>query len=185
MRFMKKIIRFLLNSVALFWSYFLSSLLILFIIMVPLRFFIPAESKAEYLWKTIVLYLAMTIVCTVHLLITAPIYKVNYLRSLGGEKWNLKSAFLYTVKKPMFWYNFVGFAVWPVILPRLFGVINLLYFDKNLLQSFPNSILVILTVDIPFLLLSILAWMIVLKLWSKKRLHLFSEEQNKGETYER
>ena len=178
---MKKVFRFLLNSVSLFWSYLLVVFLIGLIIMVPLRVFIPAESRGEYLWKTILQYLIMIVVCSVHLLITAPTYKVYYLHTLGAEKWSLRSAFLYTVKNPGFWYNFAGFAVWPIILPRLFGVVNLLYFDQSVLQSFPNSILTILTVDLPFLLLSVPAWLLVLHHWSKKRLYTPTEEEKSKE----
>lgn len=172
-----KVFRFLLNSVILFWTYFVSSIFVLFLIQMPMRFLIPGESKGEYLWKTIVLYLAMVIVCTVHLLVRSPTHKVRYLQALGEGTWSFPSACKYTVRNPGFWYQTAGFAPWPVILPRLFGVIHKFYFSESFLQAVPGPIVSLIVVDVPFVILSFLTWVFILRHWSLKRIHV--REQNR------
>ena len=82
-----------------------------------------------------------------------------------------KICHIYILKNKDFWFNTLGFAIWPVIVPTLFGVINRLYVSASFLESFPASILSIITVDVPFILLSLVAWMIILYRWSKGRLY--------------
>ena len=168
---MKKVLSFLLNSFVLFWGYFISTILCLIGLQTLLRAFIPAQTWGEYLWKTLFLYISMIIVCVVRLSVASPTYKVNYLAFLKYEKWNVKKALIYILKSKDFWYNTLGFAIWPVILPTLFGVINRLYVSTSFLESFPASILSIITVDVPFTLLSLVAWVIILYRWSKGRLY--------------
>ena len=78
---------------------------------------------------------------------------------------------LAVIKNKYFWINTAGFAVWPILVPKLFGAINLFYASKEFLSSFPISILVIFTVDLPFVVFSFIAWLIVTRYWSKTRMH--------------
>ena len=166
-----KILRFVLNSAILFWSYFLPSLLIVMILQTPLRLIVPALSKGEYLWKTVVMYLTMAVACSVFTMLRSPLYKIRYFRSLGDNSWTFGAACRYIVRCPDFWYNAAGFAVWPALLPSLFGVIHRLYFSAEFLESAPLRLLAILTVDLPFILVNFIAWIILLRYWSKNRMH--------------
>ena len=171
---MKKIIRFVLNSIILFWGYFISSTLSLMLIMVPMRIFVPADGFIEHLWKTVVLYLFMAGTCSVHLLATSPIHKVKYLRFLGENQWTFPSACKYTIQNPDFWYNAVGFCIWPVLIPKLFGVVCRFYFfyHPDVLEKIPASLLSLPFVDLPFFLLAFLMWVCILRHWSKNRIRV-------------
>ncbi len=169
---MKKVLRFLLNSVILFWGYFISSTLFLMIIQTFMRIFISADGFGEHLWKTIVLYLFMAATCSIHLLATSPIHKVKYFQSVGDNQWNFSYSCRYTIKNVDFWYNVIGFSIWPVLIPKLFGVIHHLYFGAIILEKIPAFLVSLLVVDIPFIPISFLIWIITLRYWSKKRLHI-------------
>jgi len=168
---MKKLISFAINSVILFVTYVLTAFLIMLILQVPMRIIFDAESKSEFLWKTIVQYACMVAVCVGFLLFRNPEHKIDYLKHIENGEWSLKDSCLYTMKNKHFWINTIGFAVWPVIIPKLFGTINLLYASEEFLLNFPSSILVIFTVDVPFVIFSFAAWMIVTRYWSKTRIH--------------
>ena len=168
---MKKIWSFAVNSVILFGSYFLSSLLCTMVLQTIMRAFVDANSKGEYFWKTVLLYAFMLITCMVHLKITAPTHKTKYLASMKGKEWSLKGGIEYTLKNGDFWLNSVGFAIWPIIIPKFFGVIHLCYFTTNFVSSFPQAILSILTVSVPIFIFSAIGWVIVLHQWCKNRLH--------------
>lgn len=168
---MKKIIKFVFNSVISYWSYFLISFLLIMILQTPMRLIFGAETKVEYLWKTVLMYAVMIEVCVVQLLFRASEQKLQYLKHIEGGAWSFGDSVIYTLKNKAFWANSIGFAIWPIILPKLFGVINLLYVSKDFLETFPKSILVLFTVDLPFLLLSLVAWVVIQHFWSIKRLH--------------
>ncbi len=168
---MKKILSFLVNSVILFVSYFIGAFLVMLILQVPMRIFIDAETRLEFLWKTVVQYAAMVAVCVVFLLVRNPEHKVAYLKHIEGDDWTLRDACLYVIKNKNFWLNTLGFAVWPIIVPKYFGTVNLLYVSEEFLRTFPRSVLTIFTVDLPFVILSFAAWLILTRRWSRTRLH--------------
>lgn len=168
---MKKVINIAINSVILFVTYIITAFLIMLILQVPMRIVFDAESTLEYLWKTVVQYACMVAVCVGFLLFRNPEHKVEYIKHIENGEWNFVDACRYTLKNKNFWINSAGFAIWPVIVPKLFGTINLIYVSKEFLNSFPKSILVILTVDIPFVIFSFAAWLIVTRYWSKTRIH--------------
>ena len=168
---MKKAGSFIVNSVALFWSYFLSSTLCMIIVQTIMRIFVDANSKGEYFWKTIYLYARMLVVCMLHLKITASSYKSKFLAYMSGKEWSFKEVLKYTLKNSDFWLNSVGFAIWPMILPKFFGVINLFYFSPDFVANFPRSILSALTVSLPILLFSFIGWVLTLHRWCKDRIH--------------
>ena len=168
---MKKIGSFLVNSFALFWSYFLTSTLCLMVVQTLMRLFIDANSKGEYLWKTIYLYAWMLATCMVHLKITASTHKTKYLAFMKGKEWSLTETVGYLLKNSDFWLCSIGFAIWPIIVPKFFGVIHLLYVSPAFLESFPPAILSIPTVSLPILILSAVGWILVLRFWCKKRIH--------------
>ena len=64
---MKKIGSFIVNSFVLFWSCFLTSTLCMMVVQTIMRLFVDANSKGEYLWKTIYLYAWILVTCMVHL----------------------------------------------------------------------------------------------------------------------
>ena len=168
---MKKVINFIGNSIFLFGTYIIAAFLIMLILQVPMRIFIDAESQLEYLWKALVQYAVMVAVCVVFLLVRNTEHKVVYLKHIENGEWNLRDACVYVIKNKYFWINTAGFAVWPILVPKLFGAINLFYASKDFLSSFPISILVIFTVDLPFVVFSFIAWLIVTRYWSKTRMH--------------
>lgn len=174
---MKKVLHFLLNSVILFWGYFLSSTLFLMVIQTFMRIFISADGFGEHLWKSIVLYAFMAATCSVHLLATSPIHKVKYFQSIGNHPWNFSHSCLYTIRNSDFWYNVIGFSIWPVLIPKLFGVIHHLYFSAAVLEKVPAPIISFLVVDLPFIPISFLIWILVLRHWGKKRLHVSEEKK--------
>ena len=174
---MKKAISFVINSIILFVSYFITAFLVMLILQVPMRIFIDAESRLEFFWKTVVQYACMVAVCVVFLLVRNPEHKVSYLKHIENSEWELRDACLYVIKNKNFWLNTVGFAIWPIFVPKYFGALNLFYVSKEFLSSFPSSILVIFTVDLPFVLFSFIAWVIVLRHWSKTRLHRVHNDQ--------
>ena len=173
---MKKVINCAINSVILFVTYFITAFLILLILQVPMRFIFEAGTKLEFLWKTIVQYACMVVVCVGFLLLRNPEHKVEYLKHIENGEWNFRDACLYTSRNKNFWINSVGFAIWPVLIPKYFGAINLLYASEEFLNSFPTAIFVIFTVDVPFVIFSFAAWLIVTRYWSKTRMHRHKEQ---------
>ncbi|MBQ7378103.1 MAG: hypothetical protein IJW70_00320 [Clostridia bacterium] len=169
---MKKIGSFIVNSVALFWSYFISSFLCLLVMQTVMRLFIDADSKGEYLWKTVCLYAFMLGTCMVYLKVTASTHKTKYLTYMSGKEWSFKHTWGYILKNPEFWQVSIGFAIWPVIIPKLFGSIHRLYVSPEFLASFPLPILSVFTVSLPILMLSAAAWLLVLRSWCKNRMHV-------------
>lgn len=168
---MKKIGGFILNSVVLFWSYFLSSSLCLLVLQTVMRIVVEADSKGEYLWKSVCMYAFMSGTCMMYLKITASTHKTRYLAYMSGKEWSYKETLVYVLKNPEFWSASLGFAVWPVILPKLFGSIHRLYFSPEFVASFPRAILSVVTVSLPILILSALGWLLVLRSWCKNRMH--------------
>ena len=168
---MKKIGSFIVNSFVLFWSYFVSSTLCLIVLQIVMRMFIDASSRGEYLWKTIYLYAWMSATCMTHLKVTASTHKTKYLAHMRGKEWTFRGALVYTLRNGDFWLNSIGFAIWPVIIPKFFGVIHLLYVSPQFMESFPASILSIPTVSLPILIFSAIGWVMVLRLWCKNRIH--------------
>ncbi|MBE6675505.1 MAG: hypothetical protein E7594_01555 [Ruminococcaceae bacterium] len=168
---MKKIGRFLLHSLVLFWSYFLSSFLCLLVLQTVMRLFVEADSKGEYFWKSVCMYAFMLGTCMVYLKVTASTHKTQYLAYMNGREWSFKKTLAYILKNPDYWSASLGFAIWPVILPKLFGAIHRLYVSPELLISFPRAILSVLTVSLPIVVLSAVAWLLVLRLWCKNRMH--------------
>ncbi len=168
---MKKIGGFILNSVVLFWSYFISSFLCMLVLQTAIRIFVEADSKGEYLWKSVCMYAFMLSTCMVYLKVTASTHKTKYLAYMSGKDWSFKETLSYILKNPEFWSASIGFAIWPVMLPKLFGAIHRLYFSPELLLSFPRAILSVLTVSLPILILSAVAWLLVLRSWCKNRMH--------------
>lgn len=168
---MKKIGHFLLNSVVLFWSYFISSFLCLLVLQTVMRLFVEADSKGEYLWKSVCMYAFVLGTCMVYLQITASTHKPRYLAYMSGKDWSFKETLAYILKNPEFWLASIGFAIWPVILPKLFGAIHRLYFSPELLLSVPRAILSLVTVSLPIVILSAVAWLLVLRSWCKNRMH--------------
>ena len=168
---MKKIGSFLLHSLVLFWSYFLSSFLCLLVLQTVMRLFVEADSKGEYLWKSICMYAFVLGTCMVYLQVTASTHKPRYLAYMSGKEWSFKETLAYILKNPEFGSVSLGFAIWPVILPKLFGAIHRLYFSPELLVSFPRAILSFVTVSLPIVILSAVAWLLVLRSWCKNRMH--------------
>lgn len=168
---MKKIGHFLLNSVVLFWSYFISSFLCLLVLQTVMRLFVEADSKGEYLWKSVCMYAFVLGTCMVYLQITASTHKPRYLAYMSGKDWSFKETLAYILKNSEFWLASIGFAIWPVILPKLFGAIHRLYFSPELLLSVPRAILSLVTVSLPIVVLSAVAWLLVLRSWCKNRMH--------------
>ncbi len=169
---MKKIVSFIVHSFILFWSYFISSLLCLMVMQTIMRLFIDADSKGEFLWKTIFMYVWMMATCMVDLKITASTHKTKYLAYMKGKEWSFKDTVEYILKNTDFWSGSIGFAIWPVIIPKFFGAIHRLYVSPEFLVSFPRSILSVLTVSLPILILSAVGWVLVLRSWCKNRLHM-------------
>ena len=168
---MKKIGSFIVHSCALFWGYFLSSTLSMIVVQTIMRFFVEANSKGEYLWKTIFLYVWMPGVCMMYLKLTASTHKPKFLLYMKEKEGSLKATIGYTLKNSDFWLNSIGFAIWPIILPKLFGVVNLLYFSPEVIAQFPRPILAALTVSVPIFIFSALGWVLVLYRWCKNRIH--------------
>lgn len=169
---MKKIGSFIVNSFVLFWSYFLTSTLCMMVAQTVMRLFVEANSKGEYLWKTIYLYGWMLATCMVHLKVTASTHKTQYLAFMKGKEWSLGTTAGYLLKNSDFWLNAIGFAIWPIIVPKFFGVIHLLYVSPAFLESFPRAVLSIPTVSLPILILSAVGWMLTLRAWCRKRIHV-------------
>lgn len=168
---MKKIGSFILTSVVLFWSYFISSFLCLLVLQTVMRLFVEADSKVEYLWKSICMYAFVLGTCMVYLQVTASTHKPRYLAYMSGKNGSFKETLTYVLKNPEFWSASIGFAVWPVIFPKLFGAIYRLYFSLELLLSFSRAILSLVTVSLPILILSAVGWLLVLYSWYKNRMH--------------
>ncbi len=168
---MKKIGSFILNSIVLFWSYFISSFLCLLVLQTVMRLFVDADSKGEYLWKAVLMYAFMLGTCMVYLKVTASTHKPRYFAYMSGKNRSFKETLVYILKNPEFWSASIGFAIWPVILPKLFGAIHRLYVSPELLVSFPRLILSLLTVSLPILILSAVGWLLVLRSWCKSRMH--------------
>ena len=168
---MKKIGSFILNSIVLFWSYFISSSLCLLVLQTAMRIFVEADSKGEYLWKSICMYAFVLGTCMAYLQVTASTHKPRYLAYMNGKDRSFVDTWVYILKNPEFWSASIGFAIWPVILPKLFGAIHRLYFSPELLESFPRAILSAVTVSCPILILSAAGWSLVLRWWYKNRMH--------------
>lgn len=167
---MKRLGRFVVNSFVLFWSYFLSSTLCIAVLQTLMRLFIDANSKGEYLWKTLLSYACMLLTCMIHLKVFASTYKTGYLACMNGEEWRVGSAAGYTVRNLDFWLNTIGFAIWPVIVPRFSGAIHLLYVSPEFLAGFPAAVLSVPTVSLPIVVLSLVGWILTLRGWCKGRM---------------
>ena len=166
---LKRILAFVGHFAILFWSYFLTSTLLMMVLQVPMRFLFDVESQGEFLWKTVLMYSVMILVCVGHLLFRSSEQKLQYLHHIEQSGWSFGDGASYVIKNKQFWMNTVGFAVWPVMIPGLFGVINRLYVSKSFLEQFPKQVLVIFTVILPFALLSYLTWNVVLRYWSVRK----------------
>lgn len=168
---MKKIGNFIVTSIVLFGSYFLVSTLGMMVIQTLMRLFVDANSHGEYLWKTIYVYMCIAAVCMFHLKITAATQKTKFLTYMSGKQWRFKESTGYILKSRDFWLNSIGFALWPMIVPKLFGVVNLLYFSPSVVENFPQSLLSVLTVSLPILFLSGIGWEFTLHRWYQSRMH--------------
>ena len=166
---MKKVGSFILNSIILFWGYFLSSSLFLLVMQTFMRMIIDADSKGEYLWKTLVMYFFMLAINIGYLSVTASTHKTKFLNFTAEKEWTLTQTVTYIAKSTDFWLCSIGFAVWPIMLPRLFGAINRLYVSPEFYQSFPLSILSVVTVSLPGILLCFAGWVLVLSHWYSRR----------------
>ena len=100
---MKKVINFIGNSIFLFGTYIIAAFLVMLVLQVPMRIFIDAESQLEYLWKALVQYAVMVVVCVVFLLIRNTEHKVVYLKHIENGEWNLRDACVYVIKNKYFW----------------------------------------------------------------------------------
>ena len=103
---MKKAINFVINSIILFVSYFITAFLVMLILQVPMRIFIDAESQLEFFWKAVTQYACMVAVCVVFLLVRNPEHKVLYLKHIENSEWELRDACFYVVKNKNFWFLF-------------------------------------------------------------------------------
>ena len=168
---MKKIGNFIVTSIVLFGSYFLASTFGMMVIQTLMRLFVDANSRGEYLWKTIYIYACITAICILHLKITATTQKTKFLTYMSGKKWSFKESISYILKSSDFWLNSIGFALWPMIVPKLFGVVNLLYFSPSVVENFPQSLLSALTVSLPILIFSGIGWELTLRRWYQSRMH--------------
>ena len=158
--------RFIVNSLTHFWSYLLLCLTVTVALQLVMRIFIDADTFLEFLWKAIVSYVCMVTVSVFWSLRDSGGIKKEYLLSVGEEP-SLKMNVLYTLKCRLFWENLIGFAIWPLVIPRLFGAITRLYFSANIMETVPLNFLVIVSVILPFLICSFISWQIVLLVWSK------------------
>ena len=168
---MKKVGSFIINSFILFWSYFLTSFLCLMVLQTFMRLIFDADSKWEFAWKTLVMYAFMLITCMVHLKVTASTHKTKYLTYMSGKEWSLKETLAYVLKNTDFWLNTIGFAIWPIIIPKFFGAIQRLYVSATFLETFPRAVLAIPTVSLPIVILSLAGWVLTLRTWCMGRLH--------------
>ncbi len=168
---MKKVGTFLLNSVIQFGGYFLSSLLCIGVLQIVMRTFIKAESTGENLWKTLVMYAFMMVTAVVFKTVARSSDKAGYFAYMEGREKSFKESARYTLKSVDFWLCSAGFAIWPIIIPKAFGAINRLFLGAELYESFPLSILSVLTVSLPIMAFSFIAWILVLRKWEKTRLH--------------
>ena len=168
---MKKIGTFLLNSVIQFGGYFLSSLLCIGVLQIVMRTFIKAESTGENLWKTLVMYAFMAATAVVFKAVIRSSDKAGYFAHMEGRESSLKETARSTLKNVDFWLCSAGFAIWAIIIPKAFGAINRLFLGAELYESFPLSILSVLTVSLPIMAFSFAAWVIVPRYWEKNRLH--------------
>ncbi len=167
---MKKIGTFALYLISLYWLYFLATTLLLLILQTVMRLFIPGESWGELLWKTIVFYIMMTVVSAGHLKITGAEQKRVYLSLSEERPWSLRTSLRFTLKNADFWLRTPAFAVWPVIVPSFFGSVKSLFFSQAVLARLPDRVWMILTFDLPFLLMHLCAWLLVTRLWHMGRL---------------
>lgn len=168
---MKKIGSFILNSIILFWGYFLGSSLFLLVMQTFMRMIIDADSKGEFLWKSLVMYIFMLATNIGYLSVTASTHKTNFLKFMEGKEWTPAQTVVYIAKSVDFWLCSIGFAVWPIMLPRFFGAINRLFVSADIYQSFPLSVLSVATVSLPIILLSFVGWALMLSHWYRQRLH--------------
>ncbi len=167
---MKKVGSFLIHSVTLFGVYLVVTLLLTAILQVVLRIFVPADSRGEYLWKALLSYGVMPAVSAVYLNMSGAEHKRAYLAATEGAAWSLGRSMSFTLKNVDFWSRVMAFAIWPVIIPTLFGAINRLYVSADFLASHPARALVLATVDVPFILMQIGAWVIVTLVWHRGRM---------------
>ncbi len=168
---MKKALDFVINSVAMFVSYIFMMLVLFVIFQTVLRTFIPADTVFEYLWKTILCYALMIVVCVGHFLLRNASQKPKYFAYIENRDWNIKDTAAYVIKNPDFWLNCVAFSIWPIVLPQLFAVISMLYVGNEFWAVCPKSLINIPTVIIPFVIFSFISWIAVLYNWDKNRLH--------------
>ncbi len=168
---MKKLFDHLFNIGTLIVSYFLIDWGIMAIGGTLLRFIIPADSIGEIIWKIVVGYAVMLGVCVGQFLIRHGGLRVEYLKAVDNHEWNFKAAASFVFHCPEFWFNTIGFALFPIFVPTIFGYISGPIVGSALWNSVPKSIINIFTVSIPFCLLSFGAWMFMLYRWNKNRLH--------------
>jgi len=168
---MRKVGHLIVNSIVLFWGYFLLWFAVVGLLQVPMRAIFEAFTKWEYLWKAITSYVCMVIVCVVWELKSSTEHKRIYINSLENSEWHIKGSVLYTLKSSLFWKNFFCFSIWPIVIPTIFRAVTRLYFNDTVIEQVPLSLLVIFSIVIPFGICSFLAWQIVLYRWSKDRMH--------------
>ncbi len=167
---MKKAGSFILHSITLFGMYLLVTLLLTAIVQFVMRSFVPADSRGEYLWKALLSYGVMLAVSAGYLNVSGSEHKRAYLSSTEGTAWSFGRSLSFTLKNCDLWARIVAFAVWPVIIPKFFGAINRLYVSEAFLASFPARVLVLATVNVPFILMQIGAWIIVTSVWHRGRM---------------
>ena len=168
---MKKFKEFVVNSLLLYWGFFLTSTLCGIFVQTIMRMFIEANSKGEYIWRTIYFYIWMVITCVIHLRVTSSTHKTKFLTHMRDKEWSLGGGIKYILKNSDFWLNSIGFAIWPIIIPKFSGGLNLCYFSQKFIDRYPKAVLNIFTVSIPIIILSAVGWMLVLYQWNKNRLH--------------
>ncbi len=168
---MKKVGMFFLNSVILFGSYFLSSSLFILILQTIARIWIPANSKVEFFWKALCMYAFIAGTVAIFVSATRSAEKARYFACMEGREKGLRETALYVLRNADFWMCSIGFAIWPLVLPMLFGSINRFWVSAEFYNRFPPSLLSVLTVSLPILILSFVAWVLVLRSWEKNRLH--------------
>ncbi len=168
---MKKLFEHLFNIVTLIVSYLLIDLVLMGLLETILRFVIPPESVAKHIWEIILGYAVMIAVCVAQFLLRHGGLKTEYFKAIDNREWNFKEAASFVFHCSEFWFNTIGFALFPICVPKIFGYISVPIVGSTLWNTIPKSIINIFTVSIPFCLLSFGAWMFMLYRWNKNRLH--------------
>ncbi len=167
---MKKITQFLLDSGILFGGYLLASLPLMMLLQTVMRLFVKADSRGESVWKAVFLYLVLWAISAIYLHWSSADMKRDYLAATESTAWSLRVSILYSLRRGEFWSRLAGFSVWPLVLPKLFGVFKTCYAGDAVLKTPLPSLLNIAAVILPFALLSLIAWCVVLRIWHGKRL---------------